>query len=125
MSSTMEITSPSPWHEGELRMQQRVGAVETMDDLGRRYIRNYLTEQHRDFFPQLPFAVLGAVDPEGAVWATLRAGAPGFLVAPDPANLAVAVARDATDPAERGMEDGDGIALLGIQLSTRRRNRLN
>jgi uncharacterized protein len=115
----------SPWHEGELQLQRRAGVVEKMDDLGRRYIRNHLTEQHREFYPQLPFVVLGAVDTKGDVWATLRAGPPGFLGAPDETHLHVAAPRDASDPAEAGMEDGDAIALLGIQLSTRRRNRMN
>ena len=125
MSSTIEIATVSPWHEGELRLQRRAGAVEKMADLGRRFVRDYLTDQHREFYPQLPFVVLGAVDPTGDVWATLRAGQPGFLSAPDPAHLHVALPREPADPADAGMEDGDAIALLGIQLSTRRRNRMN
>ncbi len=125
MSSQMEIANASPWHEGELRLQRRDGAVEKMDDLGRRFVRNYLTDQHREFYPQLPFVVLGAVDPAGDVWATLRAGQPGFLSAPEPTHLHLALDRELSDPADAGMEDGDAIALLGIQLSTRRRNRMN
>src|ERR1700733_5196362 len=125
MSSTIEATIASPWHEGELRLQQRAGAVEKMDDLGRRFVRDYLTDQHREFYPQLPFVVLGAVDPAGDVWATLRAGRPGFLSAPDPSHLHLALTREPADPADAGMDDGDAIALLGIQLSTRRRNRMN
>jgi ferredoxin-NADP reductase/predicted pyridoxine 5'-phosphate oxidase superfamily flavin-nucleotide-binding protein len=114
-----------PWHDGELRMQQSAGVVEKMDAVGRRTIRDHLIEQHRLFFPQLPFVVLGAVDGLGDVWATVRAGPPGFLAAPDPKHLDVTIARDFSDPAERGMDDGAGIGLLGIELHTRRRNRLN
>jgi uncharacterized protein len=125
MSSTLEIATASPWHEGELRLQRRAGAVEKMDDLGRRFIRDYLTDQHREFYPQLPFVVLGAVDPAGDVWATLRAGPPGFLSAPDATHLHLAIGREKSDPADAGMEHGDALALLGIQLSTRRRNRMN
>jgi hypothetical protein len=106
-------------------MQRRHGAVEKMDDLGRRWVRTYLSDQHREFFPQLPFALLGAVDPTGDVWATLRAAPPGFLSSPDPTRLDVALPREPADPADAGMEDGDAIALLGIQLPTRRRNRMN
>jgi uncharacterized protein len=125
MSSTMEIATPSPWHDGELRLQRHTGAVEKMDDLGRRFIRDHLTDQQREFYPQLPFVVLGAVDPSGDVWATLRAGQPGFLSSPDRAHLHIALHREPSDPADAGMENGDAIALLGIQLSTRRRNRMN
>jgi ferredoxin-NADP reductase/predicted pyridoxine 5'-phosphate oxidase superfamily flavin-nucleotide-binding protein len=115
----------SPWHAGELAIQRSIGVAERMDGLGRSVLRDHLIDQHRDFYPLLPFIAIGAVDPEGEAWATIRAGAPGFLHSPDPATLAVDACRDPADPAERGMEDGDAIGLLGIDLATRRRNRLN
>ncbi len=55
----------SPWHEGELALQRSVGVIEHMDAVGRRVLRNFLLDQHREFFPLLPFVVIGAVDPEG------------------------------------------------------------
>jgi predicted pyridoxine 5'-phosphate oxidase superfamily flavin-nucleotide-binding protein len=117
--------APSPWHEGEIRLQRRAGVAARMQEVGRRTIRDYLTDQHRAFFPQLPFAVIGAVDPAGDAWATLRAGRPGFLSSPDPWRLAVALPREPSDPADGGMDDGAAVALLGIELPTRRRNRVN
>ena len=115
----------SPWHQGELAMQRSVGVVERMDGPGRNFVRKAMPEQHRAFFPMLPFVVLGAVDAKGDAWATLRAGRPGFMSSPDPEILDVDLPRDPADPADAGMEDGDAIAMLGIQLETRRRNRLN
>ncbi|AHG44620.1 pyridoxamine 5'-phosphate oxidase [Rhizobium leguminosarum bv. trifolii CB782] len=115
----------SPWHEGELAMQRSVGVVERMDGPGRNFVRKAMPEQHRAFFPMLPFLVLGAVDAKGDVWATVRAGRPGFMSSPEPEVLDVRLPRDPADPADSGMEDGDAIAMLGIQLETRRRNRLN
>lgn len=106
-------------------MQQSAGVVEKMDAVGRKMVRDHLIEQHRLFYPQLPFVVLGAVDAGGDAWATVRAGSPGFLGSPDPKCLDVNLMRDVSDPAERGMDDGEGIGLLGIELQTRRRNRLN
>jgi uncharacterized protein len=106
-------------------MQRSAGVAERMEVVGQRALRDHLIEQHRHFFPQLPMVVLGAVDPAGDVWATIRAGQPGFLSAPDAEHLDVALARDIADPADSGMEDGMGIGLLGIELQTRRRNRLN
>ncbi|PDT05328.1 flavin-nucleotide-binding protein [Rhizobium chutanense] len=117
--------APSPWHEGELAMQRSVGVVERMDGPGRNFVRKAMPEQHRAFFPMLPFLVLGAVDAKGDVWATVRAGRPGFLASPEPELLDVDLPRDAADPADAGMGDGDAVAMLGIQLETRRRNRLN
>jgi predicted pyridoxine 5'-phosphate oxidase superfamily flavin-nucleotide-binding protein len=116
---------PSPWHEGEIRLQRSVGVAARMEEVGRRTIRDHLTDQHRAFFLQLPFAVIGAVDAGGDVWATLRAHRPGFLSSPDPRHLAVALPREPLDPADGGMEDGVAVAMLGIELSTRRRNRVN
>ena len=115
----------SPWHAGELAMQRSVGVAERMDGPGRNFVRKAMPEQHRAFFPMLPFVVLGAVDAKGDVWATVRAERPGFMASPEPEVLEVRLPRDAADPADAGMEDGDAIAMLGIQLETRRRNRLN
>ncbi|MGQ3056057.1 MAG: pyridoxamine 5'-phosphate oxidase family protein [Nevskia sp.] len=115
----------SPWHAGELALQRSVGVVERMAEIGPRVIRDHLLDQHRAFYPLLPFVVVGAVDPEGRPWASLRAGRPGFLQSPDPQTLQVRLPRDAGDPAERGMNDGDDIGLLGIDPRNRRRNRLN
>ncbi|UVD57848.1 pyridoxamine 5'-phosphate oxidase family protein [Rhizobium sp. Pop5] len=125
MSEQTKQDVPSPWHEGELAMQRSIGVVERMDGPGRNFVRKAMPEQHRTFFPMLPFVVLGAVDAKGDVWATVRAGHPGFLASPEPEALDVSLARDPADPADAGMEDGDAIAMLGIQLETRRRNRLN
>ncbi|MEI1250484.1 pyridoxamine 5'-phosphate oxidase family protein [Rhizobium aouanii] len=115
----------SPWHAGELAMQRSVGVAERMDGPGRNFVRKAMPEQHRAFFPMLPFVVLGAVDAKGDVWATVRAERPGFMASPEPEILEVHLPRDAADPADAGMEDGDAIAMLGIQLESRRRNRLN
>jgi len=126
MEAPLEITGQSPWHEGELTLQRSVGAVERMVGPGQRQMaRDYMPDQHREFYAQLPFVVLGAVDKAGEVWATLRAGQPGFMHSPVPQRLAVGLAREPDDPADAGMEDGDGIGMLGIELHTRRRNRLN
>lgn len=115
----------SPWHDGEIALQRSVGAAERMEAIGQRVVRDYLLDQHREFYPLLPFVVLGTVDPSGRPWATLRAGQPGFLQSPDNKTLHLSLPRDAADPAERGMEANDSIGLLGIDPRNRRRNRLN
>jgi uncharacterized protein len=119
------LQKPVPWHEGELALQATAGAVARMAEIGSRNIRSYLNQQHKDFYPLLPFIVLGGVDADGRPWATLRAGAPGFVHATDDAHLALEIRRDRNDPADTGMNDGDSIGLLGIELPTRRRNRMN
>jgi ferredoxin-NADP reductase/predicted pyridoxine 5'-phosphate oxidase superfamily flavin-nucleotide-binding protein len=118
-------TLASPWHEGELAIQQRAGVIDRMAEIGRRNIRSYMPEQHRQFFAQLPFVVMGTVDDSGDAWATLRAGRPGFIHSPDPHGLQIRVSRDAADPAGQGLGEGKALGLLGIDLKTRRRNRMN
>lgn len=122
---TSQAEGASPWHQGEIALQRHVGVDARMDQVGRRVIRDHLIDQHRDFYPQLPFIVLGAVDAGGDAWATLRANRPGFLQSPDPRILHLDLAREPGDPADAGMANGDAIGLLGIELHTRRRNRLN
>lgn len=125
MNPSATLAAPSPWHAGELALQQSIGVVERMDAPGRLFVRDFMPEQHRDFYSQLHFVVLGSVDAQGDAWATLRAGRAGFLRSPDPHTLHLGVARDAADPADPGMDDGEAIGLLGIDPMTRRRNRLN
>lgn len=117
--------SNSPWHAGEIALQASIGVQDRMAEIGPRVIRDHLIEQHRLFYPLLPMVVLGSVDAEGAPWATVRTGYPGFLHASDEHHLHLDLARDPLDPAESGMEHGAAIGLLGIDLDTRRRNRLN
>jgi ferredoxin-NADP reductase/predicted pyridoxine 5'-phosphate oxidase superfamily flavin-nucleotide-binding protein len=121
--STQSVASP--WHAGELAIQQRAGVIDRMAEIGRRNIRSYMPEQHRQFFGQLPFVVLGTVDEAGDAWATLRAGHPGFVHSPDPHVLQVRIPRDTSDPASPGFGAGKALGLLGIDLKTRRRNRMN
>lgn len=117
---------PSPWHEGELTLQRSVGAVDMMTSVGQRQLaRNWMPDQHREFYAQLPFVVLGAVDRQGDVWATLRTGKPGFMSSPDPQTLQIDLKPQPSDPAQEGMGEGAAIGMLGIELHTRRRNRMN
>lgn len=124
MSNVARPNPASPWHAGEVAIQRSAGVAEKMAARG-QLLRNHLLDQHRAFFPQLPFVLVGAVDPAGDAWATILSGKPGFLSSPDPSRLSVATLRDAQDPADAGMNDGDSIGMLGIELHTRRRNRLN
>lgn len=121
----IEVLAGTPWHTGERLLQARAGVAERLAEIGARVVRDYMPDQHRDFFAQLPFVVVGAVAPDGRPWATVRGGHPGFMHSPDPRRLDVVVPREADDPAEAGMDDGNAIALLGIEPMTRRRNRMN
>lgn len=116
---------PSPWHAGEKRLQEKAGVAQRMDEFGQKVIRDYMPDQHRAFYHQLPFLVAGSVDANGRPWATLIEGEPGFASSPDPRHLVIAARAPDADPAAAGLSAGNAIGLLGIELHTRRRNRIN
>lgn len=117
--------APSPWHAGERQLQERAGVAARMEQVGRKVMRDYMPDQHREFFAQLPFLVAGAVDGQGDPWAGALEGAPGFAVSPDPQTLRVAAMADPDDPLRAALGPGRPVGLLGIELHTRRRNRMN
>ena len=118
-------TTPSPFHEGEKRLQARVGVAERMESFGRRVIRDHMPQQHQDFYRQLPFILLGAVDADGRPWASLMEAKPGFAHATDDRHLALDARLATDDPVAATLVAGAAIGLLGIELQSRRRNRLN
>jgi uncharacterized protein len=113
------------WHAGEREMQRRAGVDEVLAGLDARIFRNNLSPVQQAFYARLSYAVLGSVDQSGAVWATMIEGSPGFLSAHGTFALDVTLERDPSDPADAGFEQGDAIGMLGIDLSMRRRLRLN
>ena len=115
----------SPWHDGERAVHRRLGLTEQIEAIGGRNIRPAMPDQHRMFFAQLPFLVAGSVDREGRPWASILSGRPGFATSPDPRRLEVAAAPALGDPLAEALVPGGRIGLLGIELPTRRRNRVN
>ena len=110
-------------HEGEVAVQQRVGVHERMADVTHRAIRDHMPDQHREFFPQLPFVVVGSVDAGGQPWASVLANPAGFMQSPDATHLVVRARPLPGDPMALNL--GQPLGLLGIQSHTRRRNRMN
>lgn len=106
-------------------MQHRAGVDDALDGLDVRLYRNNLGAVQQAFYARLSYAVIGSVVRDGSVWATMIEGHPGFLAAHGAFALDVTAERDASDPADEGLEQGEAIAMIGIDLATRRRLRLN
>ncbi|MBI3898843.1 MAG: pyridoxamine 5'-phosphate oxidase family protein [Gammaproteobacteria bacterium] len=115
----------SPFHRGEQEVQARVGVRAKVESAGRRVVRAFMPEQHREFFSQLPFVVVGAVAADGRPWASMLVGEPGFMNSPDPALLRIDAPPFAEDPIMPGLKLAADVGVLGIELHTRRRNRMN
>jgi predicted pyridoxine 5'-phosphate oxidase superfamily flavin-nucleotide-binding protein len=114
-----------PFHAGEQTIQNLAGVRDRMERKGRAVIRDYMPEQHRSFFAALPFMVLGLADQNGHPWATTLSGLPGFMNSADANLLTVKGWLDPGDPVHSCIRDGAPVGGLGIELSTRRRNRIN
>lgn len=125
----VETFPPSPFHPGERLLQERLGLGDRLAAIGPRAILPRLTLQLRDFFPILPFAIVGTVDDtvEGRAspWVSVVHGPAGFITCPDPTRLHLNAQLARDDPAAAGMIEGAAVALLGICPHTRRRNRVN
>lgn len=117
--------SEAPFHEGEIAIHTRMGVRERIDEIGRRVIRDFLPEQHRDFFAKIPYVIVGSVDGSGQLWASVLLGNPGFISSPDAHTLHIAAQPLFGDPLAQNLAKGIDLGLLGIELHTRRRNRLN
>lgn len=113
------------FHRGEIEIQTRLGVRDKIEQIGRRIIRDHMPDEHRAFFAHLPFVVVGSIDADGRPWASLLAGPPGFVSSPDARTLVVRAHPSDDDPLARTLVPGAALGLLGIELSTRRRNRAN
>ncbi len=121
----MDHTPGSPWHSGETELQRSVGVAERMAAVGSKVIRNFMPDQHRSFFEQQPFLVIAAVDAAGDPWVTLVEAKHGLAHSPHPQTLQINQLPTTGDPVGAALAVGDGMGMLGIELSTRRRNRVN
>ena len=110
----------SPFHPDELEAQARAGKGAAGTG-----IRNFMPDQHREFFALLPYLFVATADAAGWPLATMLTGTPGFVHAPDPVTLRVDALPDRHDPAAGAFGEGAEIGLLGLDLATRRRNRAN
>lgn len=118
-------SADSPYHAGERDVQRRAGVRARSEQLGRKMIRAFMPDQHREFFRELPFLLVGSVDAERNPWASLLVGSPGFAHSPDPETLVVRALPVDGDPLASALRPGAALGLLGIQPHTRRRNRVN
>ncbi|MDP7549552.1 MAG: pyridoxamine 5'-phosphate oxidase family protein, partial [Alphaproteobacteria bacterium] len=122
--SEAENQDNSPFHAGERQVQARMG-VRDIEAWARKVVRPFMTEEHRDFHTGLPFLVAAARDQQGRPWATLLTGPDGFITSPDPKLLVLKTRPVTGDALEGALSSGGHLGLLGIELASRRRNRVN
>jgi len=123
MNSQVE-QHPSPFHTGEQQVQERLGVRDKIEAFAQRVVRDHLPDQHREFYQQLPFLILGSVDGNAQPWASMVTGRPGFITSPDERTLNITASPLFGDPLNVSLRPGAEVGVLGIDPKTRRRNRL-
>jgi predicted pyridoxine 5'-phosphate oxidase superfamily flavin-nucleotide-binding protein len=117
-------TDVSPFHSGELAIQDAAGVRDRAAQLGPMF-RPAMADAYRAFFERLPFVLAGSLDAEGQLWASMLIGAPGFVRSPDPETLVIFAQPHPDDPLASAIREGSALGLLGIELEARRRARVN
>ncbi|SDZ36261.1 hypothetical protein SAMN05444004_111111 [Jannaschia faecimaris] len=124
MNAQSTITT-SQFHSGEREMQERAGKREAMEAIGKIAIRHFMPDQHRQFYEKIPFILVGSLDRDGWPWASMLVGGPNFITSPNNKRLDLDATPLADDPLAANLKQGASVGLVGIELSTRRRNRMN
>jgi len=116
-----------PFHAGELSVQQRTGELEHARRNG-QIISDSIPEGALGFIEQQSLAVLGSLDSQQNIWASVLVGLPGFLRAVDLRTVELELkqtAHNRDDPWWSNIECHAEVGLLIIDLQTRRRLRIN
>jgi uncharacterized protein len=108
------------FHADELEAQARAGRGASGAG-----IRSFMPDEHRSFFATLPYLFIATTDAGGWPLATMLTAEPGFVRSPDPVTLRVDSLPAPEDPLAATLNDGKEFGVLGIDFSTRRRNRAN
>ncbi|TDL22199.1 hypothetical protein BD410DRAFT_788922 [Rickenella mellea] len=119
------------WHRGERTIQEKLNYAGVMAT-AYTWIENGLPDEHRMFHTtRLPFVPVTTLDADGRPWSSLVAGEsgkPGFITSPNDTELDMNLKVWQDDPIVKNLESFGKIpktliAGLGIEFSTRRRNK--
>ena len=117
----------SPFHQGELEVQKRAGE-EANAEANSPMIIDRLYSGALNFIRHQQMAVLSTRDAEGHRWASIVFGPKGFLQPNGQESLHIAIPaaeRDTHDPLWKNLQTDARLGLLLIELTNRRRLRIN
>jgi len=113
-------TKAAPFHAGELRAQQLAGGGPPGFA-----IREAMPDQHRDFFAMLQYMMMATVDQDGWPVASIVTGPSGFIASLAFDTLTIGHEAQWQQEFKSLLRAGQPIGMLGIDLKSRRRNRVN
>ncbi|MEP2651703.1 MAG: pyridoxamine 5'-phosphate oxidase family protein [Paraglaciecola sp.] len=111
------------WHKGEVTIQKLAGTYERMADIGPEFIREFMPQQHRDFFCTLPMIYIGYTDHISQTRASMLFGAANFIQSPSETELIINTQHSLGDYILDDIKVGGRVGLLGLEFETKRRNR--
>ncbi|MER2492721.1 pyridoxamine 5'-phosphate oxidase family protein [Catenovulum sediminis] len=119
-------TKGSVFHSGEQAFHQQLNIGEKMEAVANQFIRPFMPEQHQIFFSQLPFVWLGFIDQTNAPWASVVFNTQNKLIdVHNQTQLSIQLDSTFNDSKLSKESIKDTIGLLGIEPTSRRRNRLS
>jgi len=116
-----------PFHEGELEVQERLGLREEAKR-NSGIIADSIIKGFLKFIEQQSMAVLGSFDRDGNVWASVLSGETGFMEAKNERSIEFDLSKTANnegDPFGKNIIGNPRVGMLIIELTTRRRLRIN
>jgi len=115
------------FHEGEKLVQQKAGEQQVALRNGRA-INTSIMPGALKFIAQQPMAILGSIDSQDNVWASVMTGTSGFVTAPDERTVMFDLTNagaHAHDPLWTNIERNANVGMLLIEPASRRRLRIN
>jgi hypothetical protein len=113
-----------PYHEGEIAVQERAGVRAMAAKIGRG-IGDTIEPPVARFLEERETLYIGSLDQRGRPWASQLVGRRGFVVVVDEQTLRVDAAPADGDPVLANLHENPAVALLALDLTTRRRFRVN
>ncbi|OJJ15204.1 hypothetical protein BKI52_39765 [marine bacterium AO1-C] len=115
------------YHSGEIQVQESTGERQIAMSTG-RVITNTIIKGAINFIEQQPLSVVSSMDAQGQVWTSLLVGDFGFTEVPDQNSLILhenKIYSPTNDIFFENIQQNPTIGTLYIELSTRRRFRIN
>jgi predicted pyridoxine 5'-phosphate oxidase superfamily flavin-nucleotide-binding protein len=119
--------SDQPFHEGEIAVQERAGER----DLARRIgvgINSRIVAGALPFLERQRLLAITAAGDDGFLWTSVWCGAPGFITSTDGQRVSIRpslMSVSADDPVFRRLAVGRAVGMLAIEITSRRRLRIN